>query len=142
MSPKSFYEDLKRVPLFANFDDDDFDEMMPIVTEVRVPAGEVLIREGELGHELIVILTGEVDVSRDGVSIGRVAQGGFVGEMALISGEPRNSTVTASSDADLLLLDGRGFSALLERLPRLAVSMLPIVARRAAANVPDHQSAW
>ena len=60
---------------------------------------EVVIREGDIGHELFLISEGEVKVDRGGSEVARLGAGDFFGELALLSGNPRNATVIAAAAA-------------------------------------------
>jgi len=121
---------LLQIPLFAEFSRKDLEHIHRISTELEVPAGQVLMHEGTTGHEMVVVLDGTLEVTHQGEHIADIGRGGFAGEMALLCHRPRNSTVTATTDATLLHIDGRGFTALLEEVPQLAVRMLSIVAAR------------
>ncbi|MCU1361402.1 MAG: hypothetical protein JWN99_2691 [Ilumatobacteraceae bacterium] len=128
---------LKQVPLFAGFGRDDFDHIRSVSTELQVKAGQVLMEEGDLGHEMVVLLDGALEVRRNGAHIADIAPGGFVGEMALLSNRRRNSTVVAKADSTVLQIDGRSFDVLLEEVPQLAVKMLPIVVGRVTDAADD-----
>ncbi len=123
---------LLQVPLFSGFSRKDLEHIHRISTELEVPAGKVLMQEGTVGHEMVVVLSGTLEVTRQGEHIADIGSGGFAGELALLGHRPRGSTVTAKTDTTLLHLDGRGFGALLEEVPQLAVKMLPIIAARVA----------
>jgi CRP-like cAMP-binding protein len=125
---------LRAVPLFSDFTRDDFDHVLSIATELQVSAGQVLMEEGALGHEMVIVLEGSLEVLRDGVHVADVAVGGFAGEMALLRHRRRNSTVVAKEDSTVLQIDGRGLDELLHAVPLLAVKMLPVVANRVAPD--------
>jgi CRP-like cAMP-binding protein len=129
----SYHEHLRRVPLFADFDRHDFAHLDPIATELQLAAGQALFTEGSLARDMVVVLDGVLEVTRHGDHVADIGAGGFAGEMALLTGQPRNSTVTAKTDVTVLHIDGRGFADLLESVPQLAVKMLPVVARRVVA---------
>ena len=64
---------------------------------LTVPAGKVLVREGERGNEFMIISEGEAEVRQGGQTIARIGRGGLVGEMALLEEDGRgrrNATVT------------------------------------------------
>jgi CRP-like cAMP-binding protein len=124
------HDHLRKVPLFADFDRRDFDHMEPITTELALPAGHVILSKGATAHDMVIVLEGTLEVSRDGQHIADVGAGGFAGELALLTGERRNSDVVAKTDVVVLHIDGRSFEELLQRVPQLAVKMLPVVARR------------
>jgi CRP-like cAMP-binding protein len=123
---------LKDIPLFSGFTNKDLEHVDRISTELDVPAGQILMEEGTIGHEMVVVLDGTLEVTRRGQHVADIGRGGFAGELALLCHRPRNSRVVAKTDATVLHLDGRGFSLLLEEVPQLAVKMLPIVAARVA----------
>ena len=139
MAKKSHHEHLKQIPLFSKLDAKELDAVGETATELDYEPGRVLMREGARAHEMFVLISGSVEVTQDGAHIADVTDGGFVGEMALLSHSNRNSTVTTTTDSVLLHIDGRQFGSLLERVPSIAVKMLPIVAGRVVDN-SDHHS--
>jgi CRP/FNR family transcriptional regulator, cyclic AMP receptor protein len=134
MARNSYHDQLRKVPLFADLDRADLDRVGQVSTELQIPAGEHLMREGELAHEMFVVLDGTLEVTRDGQPVATIGPGDFAGEMALLTRAARNSTVTATSDVRVLHIDGRAFGELLHKAPHIAVTMLPIVARRASPS--------
>ena len=87
--------------------------------DVRVPAGKVLVTEGETGHEFFVILDGTAKVTRQGRSIATLGPGQAFGELALLDKAPRNATVVAESDVELVVLGQREFAGHHRRGARL-----------------------
>ncbi len=73
--------------------------------------GEVVIREGESGHELFLISEGEVKVERSDHEVARLGPGDFFGELALLSGDPRNATVSAVNPVETYVLGEADFHA-------------------------------
>jgi CRP/FNR family cyclic AMP-dependent transcriptional regulator len=138
MAKHSYHDHLRRVSLFADLTDHELDEVGRAATELSFPPGEVLVREGTVAHEMFVVVSGTLDVTRDGEHVADIGPGGIAGEMALLTHAHRNSTVTAKTDVDLIHIDGRSFSALLEDVPQIAVKMLPVVAARVAENSSHH----
>lgn len=139
MAKKSHHEHLRRVPLFANLDNDELDAIGRTITELDYQPGKVLISEGGRAHEMFVIVDGTVEVTKGGDHVADVGAGGFVGEMALLSHSTRNSTVTAKTAVDVLHISGREFGTILREVPTIAAKMLPIVAGRVVEN-SDHHS--
>lgn len=129
-------EYLRKIPMFAGLSDHDLQHVRSAATELDLPAGSVLMHEGTMGHEMVVVLEGTLEVTRQGEHIADTGPGGFAGEMALLSHRQRNSTVTAKTDVRVLHIDGRAFLALLDDVPQIAVKMLPVVASRVA---PEHE---
>jgi CRP-like cAMP-binding protein len=118
MPKNTYHEYLKKVPLFADLDDEELDEVGTKATDVNMKAGSVIMRE----------------VTREGEHVADIGPGGFAGEMALITRTHRNSTVTAKTDVELLHIDGRDFAGLLQDVPRIAVKMLPVIVQRVAPH--------
>src|SRR4029079_5892517 len=86
-------EVLQRMPLFARLTDR---ELLRVMQAVEVRAYEdtqVVIREGDKGDELFIVLSGKVAVSRGGEVLTRLGGGEHFGEMALIRAVPRSATV-------------------------------------------------
>lgn len=134
MPKNTYHEYLKKVPLFADLDDEELDEVGTRATDVNMKAGAVIMREGSTAHEMVIVAKGTLEVTRDGEHVADIGPGGFAGEMALITRTHRNSTVTAKTDVELLHIDGRDFAGLLQDVPRIAVKMLPVIVQRVAPH--------
>jgi CRP-like cAMP-binding protein len=121
---------LQRIPLFAGFDRRKIRRLGMLAEEVDVPAGKVLIRQGESGGDMMVLVSGQVGVERDGERLNTLGPGDFFGEIALIAEGPRTATVTSEAPARLLVINHRDFHSLLEEFPEVAVQVLTILAHR------------
>lgn len=121
---------LHSVPIFARFDHKHLERLGMLTEEVDVPAGKVLIRQGELGDDLMILVKGLVAVERDGEQVNKLGPGEFFGEIALIERGPRTATVTAETPCRLLVLNHRSFHALMEEFPEVAASVLLTLAHR------------
>ena len=86
--------------------------MARLAERVQVGEGEVLAREGRIGREFFLILSGWVAVTQNGRRVNTLGQGDFFGELAAMDPGPRNATVTALSDLDVLIIGPREFSAM------------------------------
>ena len=121
---------LKGIPLFASCSRAELEAVGLVADELRFPAGRMLMRQGARGRELIVLVDGEATVERDGATIAVRHGGDFLGELALVTGRPRTATVTATTDLQTLVIDGRSFDRLLRDVPTLAAKVLRAVAER------------
>jgi len=121
---------LHSIPLFDRFDRKHLERLGMLTDEVDVPAGKVLIRQGELGDDLMVIVSGTVTVERDGAKINTLKPGEFFGEIALIDRGPRTATVTADAPCRLLVISHRDFHALMDEFPEVATEVLVTLAHR------------
>ena len=97
---------------------------------VDVAAGSTLVKEGEVGREFFVVLSGEVSVVAGGKEVAVLGEGEWFGELAIIDPAPRDATVTTLTPCELLVIDGRRFLPLLEEVPALAHKILVGMARR------------
>ena len=121
---------LRRIPLFAGFDRQHVERLGMLTEEVDVPAGKVLIRQGELGDDLMVIYSGLVSVERDGAKVNTLGPGAFFGEIALLQRGPRTATVTAETACRLLVINHRDFHAVMDEFPDIAARVLLTLAQR------------
>src|SRR5688500_3357595 len=76
---------IRSMPLFARLDRQSLERVAQLADEVDVPAGRVLMRQGETGSEMFFIIDGRVQVQRDGRMLAEHGPGGWVGEMAILS---------------------------------------------------------
>ena len=109
---------LRALPIFAPLSAPSIERVMSHLIRLEVPAGEVLIREGEPGDRFYVIVEGDVAVSRDGAHIVDRHAGEHVGEIALMRDVPRTATVTAITPVKLLALEREPFLAAVTGYPQ------------------------
>jgi CRP-like cAMP-binding protein len=98
-----------------------------------------LMREGELGDELIVLVEGSVRVvqaGQDGVErfIRRYEAGEHIGELAVLRDRPRVATVIAEGEVRGLVIGGDGLRAILRERPEAAMAMLATLAERISSQ--------
>ena len=98
------------------------------------PAGTVLFGEGQPGHVMYIVITGEIEIRRRVGGSERVlavlGAGEFFGEMAILSGRPRSATAVARTAARLLVIDGTTFEAMLRARPEIALRLIKALAAR------------
>ncbi|HMH38218.1 MAG TPA: MFS transporter [Streptosporangiaceae bacterium] len=96
---------LRSLPLFAELPAPAIEGLAAALRPVRLEAGAVLIRQGDLGEAYFAIAAGELDAEQDGHFLGRYGRGDGVGEIALLRAVPRTATVTAHTAATVYQLD-------------------------------------
>ena len=132
---------LAQVALFSACTDKELDRLARHAEIVDFQAGDVLMTEGETGHEFYVIIDGEVSVTSDGQTLAKLGPGTYVGEQALLDPGPRTATVTALGDTQAVLLSSREFYAAIDDVPGLSRKLLAGMAKRlreaAAAQPPS-----
>lgn len=94
-------------------------------------AKRVILREGQTGILMYVVLEGRVAIRVGGAVLERVGPGGVFGEMALIDAAPRAASAVAEVDCSLLAIDRRTFLELMASKPAFGVSLLTAAAERA-----------
>jgi CRP/FNR family cyclic AMP-dependent transcriptional regulator len=121
---------LSEVQLFSACNRSELAQIAALTVEVEIPAGKVLMRQGEPGHECFVIEAGTAKATIRGHKSSRLGPGECFGEMALIHKAPRSATVTAETDMSVLVLTSREFSTLIEDVPSVARKVLAAMAER------------
>ena len=123
---------LARVPMFAGLDTALRETVALRARPVRVSAGEWLFREGESGDALYIIRAGRMHVLEDatGAMIREIGRGDAVGELALLTGEPRAASVRAARTTDLLAVYRDDFEELLHAAPALPLALTRTLAEQ------------
>jgi CRP/FNR family cyclic AMP-dependent transcriptional regulator len=103
---------LKQVDQLRDCTRAQLEEVARLAERVQVGEGEVLAREGRIGREFFLILAGRVEVTQNGRRVNALGPGDFFGELAAMNPGPRNATVTAVSDLDVLIIGPREFAAM------------------------------
>jgi len=124
------HSQIRSLPIFAQCTEAELDEIDRLADEVHIAAGRTIMKEGDLGQEFAVVLTGEAEVLKGSVVIATLGPGAFFGEVALLDAVPRTASIVAKTDMTLEVIDRRGFNTLLDDLPRLSRSMLRGTAKR------------
>lgn len=128
---------LRTVPLFAGLDDADIRRLGELVDEVDLPAGRVLMTQGEHGSEMVIVIDGMASVVRDGQPLDDCGPGSILGEISLLDGGPRTATVTLSEPSRLLILGRRAFHSLMDEFPEVRMRVLETVAQRLRTLEPS-----
>jgi CRP/FNR family cyclic AMP-dependent transcriptional regulator len=130
MSRDEKIELLRTVPLFAGLGRREIGRLGALTEEVDLPADRVLMRQGERGNEMMVIVDGAARVERDGELLREVGPGAILGEIALLDEGPRTATVTLTVPSRLLILGHREFHVTMDEFPEIRLRVLETVASR------------
>lgn len=125
----------RRVPLFAYLTPADLKQVAGIASEQFFPDGETIAYQGEPGDEMYIIVSGEVRVmtpNADGTEceVARRKPGEYVGEMAIISQEPRMASLAAVGDLRALCIDRKQFEGLLRERPETSLAVMRVLCAR------------
>ena len=125
---------LRRVPLFAECSKRELGYIALVADEMSFPAGRTLIEEGKPGREFFVIGEGTVEVRRGGRKLPQRGDSHSYGEMAIMSGRPRSTTVTTTSPVRAIVITDSAFRQVLQDVPSLRPKLLRSLAARLAED--------
>jgi len=129
LGQKATIERLKAVDQLSDCTAEQLEQVARLAERIQVATGEVLTREGRIGREFFLILAGTAAVTQKGRRVNTLGPGDFFGELAALNPGPRNATVTALSEMDLLIVGPREFSAMAD-IPGFRDALLRSMARR------------
>jgi len=127
----------RKIFLFQDLEEEEIKAVLHRTVPRKFPAGTVIIQEGDPGDSLFIMVSGEVEITKqltlvldedtpkERVMIRLSAENGvYFGEMALLENETRSATVTASTDCALLELNQKDFLGLIWDNPTMGVKLL------------------
>ncbi len=118
---------------FQALKDEDIKNVVPYLQLKKFNPGEVILRKGEPGRNLYVIVSGLVEVlGREDVSIVFMGRGEVFGEMSLLSGDPVTATIRVVEPAKTLAIRGEDFKHLLKTHGSLQTYFTRLLSRRLA----------
>ncbi len=130
--------DLRKSPLFQGLSDEELGQLMDMAEPVILRAGDILIKQGDLGDSAYVVIKGEFEIQKQtGQSLIKIDvrnPGDVVGEMALLSRGPRNATVISRTDSETLRIPQEAFENLLMNSSTAAMAVLHWVMARLTQN--------
>lgn len=146
MMSRSVRQDvLAATPLFHQLDRGELSALADLTTERQVPRDGAVVRRGEPGSSLMVLVHGRLragTMAADGreVTVGLLEPGAVLGEIALLDGQPRSMDVTAMLDSVLLVVDRATFLPFLRARPDLMLRLMALLCdrlRRTSAAYED-----
>jgi CRP-like cAMP-binding protein len=129
-SKKAFLEHLRNVPLFASCSNKDLEKIARAGDEVTMPAGTLIVDQGQMGREAFVLMAGSAVVRRNGKKVASLGPGAVIGELSLLDHGPRTAAVIAETDCTLLVISQRQFLGVLDDVPALSHKLLATLAGR------------
>ncbi len=131
---------LRRVPLFDELAPADLNAIAEVAQERSFADGELLASEGELGDELLIVASGTVRVETEGAEIARRGRGEVVGEMSLITREPRIASLVADGEVYAIRIGRREFESMIHDRPDIGIGVMRVLAHRLAESRPPDRS--
>jgi signal transduction histidine kinase len=125
---------LRAAPLFAQLPQEDLERLATRAEPVSLAAGELLLKEGDPGDALYVVVDGELEVSKQSggveISLNRVGPGTIQGEMSAIEGRPRSASVRAVTAVRVLRIPRDALLHVFGVAPESAFAILRVVLNR------------
>lgn len=131
---------LRNVPLFASCAPSDLAALASVATEADFPAGRSIVRQGDPGSGLFVVLSGAVRVVRDGATLAELGPGQWFGELAVLDRGPRTAAVITEVPTRCLAVAAWDAERLMLERPSLAVAVARAMAERLRDVLEDHLS--
>jgi voltage-gated potassium channel len=135
--------DLKRtinllgaVPLFSSLNERQLKTIVQAGKERTIPAGERIVRQGEKGIGMFLILDGQVAVEKSGTKVASLSSGQFFGEMALLEEQARTADVRASTPVRCLVLSRWEFWGSVSKEPEVIRMLFAETVRRLRSAGP------
>jgi CRP/FNR family transcriptional regulator, cyclic AMP receptor protein len=125
---------LKRVPLFSQCSKADLEFLGTRMDEVSVLGGRTLLSEGQPTDSFYVILSGEVEVSRNSRPIKRLTAGDFFGEIGMVDRGLASATVVTVGSVELMALSHVQFRDAIKGKETLALKVMAAMAQRLREN--------
>ncbi|MCF8150818.1 MAG: cyclic nucleotide-binding domain-containing protein [Burkholderiaceae bacterium] len=122
-------EIIEVIKLFEDFEADELEGLARYMRCYRTPAGTEIIREGDDGDFMLLLLDGSVEIVKKDVRgsaqvMGSAGPGKTLGEMSLIDGAPRFASCVALDTVEIAVIDRDGLSRIIAEEPRIGVKLL------------------
>jgi hypothetical protein len=121
---------LRKVALFDEVSPADLKQVAVLVNERVYPKAGEMVRQGDPGDELYIIVSGKVLVIMNARQVAVRTPGDCVGEMAILTSEPRSATLIAESEVRVLCIERRDFQAMLRDRPEIGLAVIRTLAQR------------
>lgn len=121
---------LKSIDLFSQIPGEDLSQIAQITDEVHYEEGDEVVREGDPGDSLYLVIEGKVRVHRGRQGLAELGERQVFGEMSLLDSEPRSASVSAVSDLTLLKIARDDFNEILAEKAEIAQGIIKVLTRR------------
>jgi CRP-like cAMP-binding protein len=124
---------LKGIELFSAIPGEDLAQLALVTDEIHREAGHVVIREGEVGESLYLLVDGRVQVLKGERPVAELGEREVFGEMALLDPGPRSATVQTLTDVVMLCIKREDFSDIMAEKNEIARGIIQVLTRRLRA---------
>ena len=129
---------LRKVPLFTELSLERLESIHQLMHESNYLAGECVVREGDIGDDLFILLEGELEIYKnhgtpDERLLNTLTPVAYMGEMAILDDSERSATAIASKDSRLLSLGGDTFKEIVLQTPEISFEIFKVLTARIRA---------
>jgi len=136
-----FRDMLRTFPVFSPLGDNDMYDLFTLLRFKKYGPNELILRKGDPGTHLYIILTGMVEVVDDrGENISMLESGGVFGEMSLLTGAPVATSVYSRAETKMAALTSKDFKHVLHRYPVLHVFLLVLIIWNSSTTLTSEMS--
>jgi len=126
---------LKKIEMFEGLSVAELAAVGSVTEEVRYHPGEIVIRRGEMGETMYLIIDGEVSVHigdkrGEEIEVDRIKTGDYFGEMALFEDVERSATIRTEAESRLLVLHKQEFNEIVREYPQIALTICKVLSNR------------
>ncbi len=126
---------LKGIELFESLSVGELAAIASVVEEVAYPVGEIIIKEGDHGDTLYMMIKGEVSVIKDlgkvnEIQIDQMADGEYFGEMALFEDMVRSVSIRTEKPSAFMVLHKQEFKEIIREYPQIALEICKVLSGR------------
>ena len=128
---------LKSINIFEGLSVSELAAVASVTEEIEQPAGETVIKEGESGESMYLIISGEVSVIKDAgetgreeIELARIGAGDYFGEMALFEDAVRSATIRTAEESRFLILHKQEFTEIVREYPQIALHICKALSER------------
>lgn len=126
---------LRKISIFSDLTVSELGAIATVAEEVEYPEGKTVIREGEPGENVFLIISGEVTVYKQGetkkeIMLDTMTKGDYFGEMALFEKRERSATIHTTRPSRFLVLHKQEFNELVREYPRIALQICTALSHR------------
>ena len=133
------WQDLKKIPLFADLTENEIYQLMHLSFEKKYPKDSTLFVEGMAGEVLYIIKSGAVDIikktEKGDVLLSNLGPGEFLGELSLIDDIKRSATARVAQDSTLVVITKKCFLDMLKGDPQITSKLLMHILKVTAARL-------
>lgn len=128
---------LKSLSMFADTPDEALAELADLLQEEIAQSGDVIVREGETGDSLYIIVDGKVEVVDDNRILNQLGARAVFGELSMLDSSPRTATIRALEETSLLRLDQTSFYEIMSDYVEVAMGTIQLLTRNLRARTGD-----